>query len=730
MERRQAVDVPPRTARAVAVAALVALVGVYTVGAIDRPADAAAAVPVAGAILLLQFRFVLAPLRRLQTPAWTAAQGVLSFVAVLCLGFSVAVLVVWVGGLLLARNRVTAAVAAVAVLVLAVVRGDGAGGSADAAITAGLMTTVVYGLSRLVGRIEEVFAARLSLAVAAVEEERLRVAAELNAGVGRGLDAIAAARGVADLDRVSRVARRSLTAARTAAVDLRSLSLTPEIAAARGMLAAADVEVTVRVGHREPLGRAGALLATVLREAVTDVVRRRRARHCAIETGERGGLLVLRVTDDGAAAAGWAAEALAPLAAQVERVGGHLRTTLEPDGRCVVEAAVRAAPEPRAEVSSAEHRLSVVLLAAVLAGFCVKGLLLLASPVELLIAVPCLAAVSVLQLGWARRPEGSWWALAAQALLSFVPLLWLGKAWGGVPGFLVGTLLLALPAAVAWPLTGAVMAAMGVVAWRLGEAADVVVNSVISVLVTGLVVWGLVRLAQLADELRAAAAGLARAAVVQERLRAARDLHDLLGHSLAAVQLKAEIARRLLASDPDRARAEFDDLVRIAEHARRDMGVVTGAAGRLELEPELASARSVLAAAGIEVRVVRDGTPPGDAEGVLSVVLREAVTNILRHSAARHCEITVGAARLTVVNDGRPDEVTPPGAGIGNLATRLAEAGGRLEARPAAGGRFRLAAYLEPAGLAGDADGVGAPPGVELGDDRGEMVADGPRRQV
>ncbi|MEU8345349.1 histidine kinase [Spirillospora sp. NPDC048832] len=730
MERRRAVDVPPRAARAVAVAVLVALVGVLMVGAIGRPVDAVAAVPVAAGILVVQFRFVLASLRRLQTCAWTAAQGVLSFVAVLGLGFSVTILGVWIGGLLLARHRVAAAVAAAAVPVLAAVREDTAGGAVDIVITAGLMTTVVFGLSRLVGRIEEVFAARLSLSVAAVEEERLRVAAELNEGVGRGLDAIAAARGIADLDRVSEVARRSLTAARTAAVDLRSLSLTPEIAAARGMLAAADIEVTVRVGHREPLGRAGALLASVLREAVTDVVRRRRARHCAIETLERGGLLVLRVTDDGAAAAGWAAEALAPLAAQVERVGGHLRTTLEPDGRCVVEAAVRAVRQPSAEVASAEHRLSVGLLATVLTVFCVKGLLLLGSPVDLLTAVPCLVAVSALQLRWVRRPERSWWAPPAQAVLCFAPLLWLGEAWLGAPGFLVGTLLIALPAAASWPLTGAVMAAVGVVAWRLGQDADVAVNSVISVLVTGLVVWGLVRLAQLADELREAAAGLARAAVVQERLRAARDLHDLLGHSLAAVQLKAEIARRLLASDPDRARTEFDDLVRIAEHARRDMVMVTGAAGRLELEPELESARSVLAAAGIEVRIVREGTPPPGAEGVLSTVLREAVTNILRHSAARTCEIVVGADRLVVVNDGRPDEVTPPGAGIGNLATRLAEAGGRLEARPAAGGRFRLAARLDPAGLAGDADGVGAPAGVELGDDRGEMVADGPGRQV
>ncbi|MFV2174081.1 histidine kinase [Actinomadura sp. LOL_016] len=712
-----------------AVAVLGALVGVYAVGAVDRPVEAVAVVPVATAILGMQLRFVLLRLRRFRTRAWTAAHGVLICLAVPCLGFSVAVLGLWAGALLLGRARGAALPVAVVVPTLAAAGGGTAREVVDVAITGGLVALVVLVLSRLIDRIDEVYSARMSLAMAAVEEERLRMAAELNAGVGRGLDTIAAARGPEDLDRLLEVAHRSLAAARTAAVDLRSLSLTPEIAAARGLLAAADVEVAVRIGHREPLGQAGALLATVLREAVTDVVRRRRARHCVIETSERDGLLVLRVTDDGVAAAAPVAEALSPLAARVEEFGGHLRTTLEPDGRCVVEAAVTAAPAPSAAVSGVERRLSMALLATVLAGFSAK-VLLLVTPIELLVALPCMAVVFVLQLGWARRPRWMLWALGAQALLSFLPLVWLGKAWGGVPGFLVGALLVALPAVAAWPLAGAVMASMGLIAWHLGESSAVVVNSVISVLVTGLVVWGAVRLAQLADELRDAAAGLARAAVVRERLRAARDLHDLLGHSLAAIQLKGEIARRLLEADPAGAREQFVGLVRMAVQARRDMATVTGAAAVLELRPELESARSVLAAAGIEVRVVHDGDPPGAAEAVLSTVLREAVTNILRHSAAGHCEIVVGTAGLEVVNDGCPDGITPPGAGIGNLATRLAELGGRLDARPAGGGRFRLTASLDPAGLAGDADGVGAATGVQLGDDRGQMVADRPRRQV
>jgi signal transduction histidine kinase len=220
------------------------------------------------------------------------------------------------------------------------------------------------------------------------------------------------------------------------------------------------------------------------------------------------------------------------------------------------------------------------------------------------------------------------------------------------------------------------------------------VNTVVSVPVTGLVVYGLLRLARLADELRDAAAALARTAVVQERLRAARDLHDLLGHTIAALLLKGELARRLADRDPERAADEFADMVTMAERARGDLATVTGAVPSLELAPELDSALGVLETAGIDVTLTRDGTPPQEAEPVLGIVLREAVTNVLRHSTARHVQITVADDGLTVVNDGAPAEVTPPGSGIGNLATRLAEHGGTLDAGPTPGGGFRLTATV------------------------------------
>ncbi len=182
-----------------------------------------------------------------------------------------------------------------------------------------------------------------------------------------------------------------------------------------------------------------------------------------------------------------------------------------------------------------------------------------------------------------------------------------------------------------------------------------------------------------------ATAGLARAAAVTERLRAARDLHDLLGHGLAAVLLKAELARRLADSDAPRCRAELADIVRLAERGRAELGALADDGPRLSLSAELASAAAVLEAASIAVEV-EDGPVPAAAGAVLSVVLREAVTNVLRHSRARHARIALavadGSARLEVENDGVPDGVTAPGSGIGGLSVRLAEAGGTLAAGP------------------------------------------------
>ncbi|MFF4620307.1 sensor histidine kinase [Nonomuraea jabiensis] len=588
-------------------------------------------------------------------------QAVLAYGSVLLSGSSVGVLGFVGGSLLLTRLWPLAlAVAASAALL----------GPADPVISMVLISLVVYGLTKMIDRIDEVNAARLALAVTAAAEERLRIAAELSAGLGRALAAIADGARTGDPD--VETARRSLAEARAAAASYRAMSLAPEISTAKAMLTAAGVAVDVRVGHAEPPGPAGALLAAVLREAVTEIVRRRTATTCRIETFAEAGTVRLRVSHDGARTAG--DESLGDLPAQAEAAGGTLTVGLTDDALVTVEARLPATvTEPVPDTGGSV--LPMALLAAVLVGFSAKALLVAGS---LWPAVP-LAVIVFMQL---RSVEGRHpVALSIMAVLTFAPIPLFGQSWLGVAGFLVGPILLAFPWAAALPLVGAIVAAVAAAGVLLGLPVPLAVNYPISTVVTGLVVYGLLKLAQLARELHESRDGPARAAVVEERLRAARDLHDLLGHTLAAILLKCELARRL---DADRARKELDDVLSMTEQAMRDLRAVSGGHRELSLAIEAESARSLLATAGIDVRLdLGHDSLGGEADTTLGIVLREAVTNVLRHSSARRCTITTsvrdGAVRLSVRNDGARAAAGRRGsAGIGNLTTRLTALDGRL----------------------------------------------------
>ncbi|ROO90928.1 signal transduction histidine kinase [Actinocorallia herbida] len=687
---------------------LLSFCAVYVLAAPSRaPGAWGAALAIAAvlALFVLQLRHVL---YRWPGPVPLALQVVLTFTAVLCLDVSVGLFGLLAGSLLLTEGRAAKAGAllmASAAFPVAALR-SGVGATAlDSAVTAAIMALVVYGLTRLAAQVEAVAAARLTAAGNAAAEERLRIAEELRGRLDAGLAALAreAARPgptAASLGALLADARAALAAVRTTAAEFRGLSLAPEVSAARTLLAAAGIEARVGVGHTEPLGATGSLLAAALREAVTRVVAEGTARVCAIETEHRDGRVVLRVSDDGVRAAERPASALDGLAERLRKAGGTLTSELGADGRFTVEASAPVTEGALPSVDRASARLSVVLLATVLVGFCFKGLL--QTPLYLMpYAVVLLVAVCAVQLGWMRGYRRTASVLLLQGALSFLPLPWLGVSWVGAPGFFAGSLLIALPPAAAWSLTALVMAVVAGAAALLGQPAPVVVNLAVSVLVTGVVVRGLVLLARQVRELRAAGEGMARAAALQERLRAARDLHDLLGHNLAAVLLKCEVAARLLEADPPRARAELDAAAGLAERARADLRGAAGTARTPLLVEELESARAVLETAGIVV-AVRDGGPvPDRTAAVLGPVLREAVTNVLKHGAAGRCEITVasgpGPVRLEVASDGLDPAARPgpPGAGLGNLATRLAAQGGALSV--SRDGRwFRLAAELPP----------------------------------
>jgi two-component system sensor histidine kinase DesK len=203
-------------------------------------------------------------------------------------------------------------------------------------------------------------------------------------------------------------------------------------------------------------------------------------------------------------------------------------------------------------------------------------------------------------------------------------------------------------------------------------------------------------------ELEEARHELARLAVTEERLRISRDVHDLLGHSLSIVALKSELAGRLIESDPARARAELDDVQRVTRQALADVRAAVQGYRQLALSEAVGSARAALEAAGIDCRVERsEPVLSAEVESVLAWAVREATTNVVRHSNARVCEISVradgGRVELAVEDDGSAEEPGEgQGSGLNGLAERAERLHGTLEAgaRPGGGFRLRLAVPL------------------------------------
>jgi two-component system sensor histidine kinase DesK len=202
-------------------------------------------------------------------------------------------------------------------------------------------------------------------------------------------------------------------------------------------------------------------------------------------------------------------------------------------------------------------------------------------------------------------------------------------------------------------------------------------------------------------ELVEARAEVARLAVADERERFARDLHDLLGHSLSVIALKAQLAQKRLPGDPETAAADVADIEAVTRDALREVRQAVSGYHRPALDAELEGARTALGAAGIETTIERPQVAlPPEVEAVLAWTVREAATNVIRHSGARHSAIRVvpalGEAVVEVVDDGRG---APSGNGSGHglvgLEARVRDAGGRLEAGPRGDGPgFRVRAVV------------------------------------
>jgi two-component system sensor histidine kinase DesK len=258
------------------------------------------------------------------------------------------------------------------------------------------------------------------------------------------------------------------------------------------------------------------------------------------------------------------------------------------------------------------------------------------------------------------------------------------------------------------PLRAALMVAVGVVAASAGlpyvvpgwepDSGGVVLGTITA----GLAMFGVLQLVQRNAQLAAARQELAALAITQERGRFARDLHDILGHSLTVITMKAELAGRLTHRDPDRAAAEIADVERIARDALADVRATVAGYRAVTLAHELAAARTALDVAGIEADLpTAVDNVPTERRELLGWAVREGVTNVVRHSGARRVRIVVTADGVEIVDDGRGPAEWPAGAGDGGaghhggnglagLRERAARAGASVTVGAVEGGGFRL----------------------------------------
>lgn len=295
------------------------------------------------------------------------------------------------------------------------------------------------------------------------------------------------------------------------------------------------------------------------------------------------------------------------------------------------------------------------------------------------------------------------WASAGITLLGilFAPINWGSSVFfvyagaylgfSGPPGFAFRLLLLlaAIPPVLAWFLD------LPGYFWIPGV--------VFTLLVGGINIhYAGVRRSQAA--LRRTQEEVERLAAMAERERIARDLHDLLGHTLTVITRKAELAKKLAESDPPRAAREIAEVEEVARKALKEVRHAVTGFRLTDLATELAQARVALQSAAIHFEAdVSEVALDEDREHVLALALREAATNVLRHSGATSCRVTLqeknGVLRLSVRDNGIGGDATA-GSGLSGMWERVTALGGTVD-RQVQGGTTLVVSL--PTGRAADA---------------------------
>ncbi|MYX09109.1 histidine kinase [Streptomyces sp. SID8375] len=235
--------------------------------------------------------------------------------------------------------------------------------------------------------------------------------------------------------------------------------------------------------------------------------------------------------------------------------------------------------------------------------------------------------------------------------------------------------------------------------WSHSVVAESIVASFATWLFIGIVMRSSVWFLSVMRKFDAAREAEAQLAVTEERLRFARDLHDVMGRNLAIITLKSELAARLGEAQDPRAIVEIADVERLARQSQNEFRDVVRGYRTTDFTSELVGAHNLLQVAGISSNIENHAHAPlpDPAEAALGWVVREGVTNVLRHSEARRCTIRLthdDGFRLVILNDGVRPAHPAVGAGLAGLSQRLAPLGGTLCHGPGPKNSYRLTAQL------------------------------------
>ena len=267
-------------------------------------------------------------------------------------------------------------------------------------------------------------------------------------------------------------------------------------------------------------------------------------------------------------------------------------------------------------------------------------------------------------------------AVAVEIALGVTICLAVGQPGTATAVYISVLSMICLPALWAW-LVVAVVAGTTYTATLVVDGWHADRGILFGILVAGLAIWGISQAINRNIEVLAVREENARLALEDERNRFARDLHDILGHSLTVITVKAELAQKLFDVDPERARAEVGDLERLSRDALADVRRAVDGYRELTLPGELARARLALDAAEIEAHLPNSTDEvPSSLRELFAWTIREGVTNVVRHSDARACTVTLTTTSAEVADDGRGPGAAPGnGNGLLGLRERAAAAG-------------------------------------------------------